>query len=172
MQRLQKILNPVAYQIGWFLCLYHPSYWWLVGLWLPLHLYFFGQAREWRSIVLLTMIGGSIDSLLTFGGVFHFPDWNFPCAPPWLWMIWALFGTTLAHSLSWLQDRPRLAAFLGLIAGPAGWNGGAKLGIVVFGTPFGGPPGRVLWLIALIWALLLPGGIAAARWARAASQRY
>ena len=44
--------------------------------------------------------------------------------------MWAMFGTTLRGSLSWLAGRYGLAALLGAVAGTLSYLGGAKLGAV------------------------------------------
>ena len=72
-------------------------------------------------------------------------------APYWIIAMWLLFATTLNVSLKWLRHRPYLAAILGLVAGPAAYYAGYKLGGVQI-------PDFVSAMAALAagWALLMP----------------
>ena len=71
--------------------------------------------------------------------------------PPWMIALWANFATTLNLSLAGLQNRPGLAALLGLVGGPLAYWGGAGLGAMTFIAPL-----PALITLALGWALLTP----------------
>jgi hypothetical protein len=77
--------------------------------------------------------------------------------PPWMAVLWPLLGSTLDHSMAWLQRRPALAAVLGAAGGLVSYEAGARLGAVemVDATTC-----RVV--IAAAWALLMPGLLALA----------
>ena len=104
------------------------------------------------------LIGGLMDSALTATGVFQFPGWSWPVAPPWLWLIWALFATTLSHTLRWMRGRWIVAAVMGVLAGPGSWSAGAEYGVVVFGTPY------APLILAVVWGALLPGVVWLSGW--------
>jgi hypothetical protein len=76
------------------------------------------------------------------------PEWP----APWLLCIWLGLAATLAHSLSFLQSRPLIAAALGAISAPISYAAGAALNDS-YTLASGAFP---LVFIAIIWALLMP----------------
>jgi hypothetical protein len=78
-------------------------------------------------------------------------------APPWMAVLWPLLGSTLNHSMAWLQRRPVLAALLGAAGGLASYEAGARLGAVEMVDP---TTCRIV--IAAAWAVLMPGLLALA----------
>jgi len=65
--------------------------------------------------------------------------------------MWALFATTINHSMAWLKDRYFLALILGAIFGPLAFIAGENLGAVVFvDRP------KALAALALGWSALMP----------------
>jgi len=108
-----------------------------------------------RALALAVPMGLAMDSMFAASGWLNYAQaWPWPqLAPSWIWALWAAFAMTLNHSLSFLDDRPWLAALFGLVGGPlAYWAAAGTFGAVEFGAP-------LAWIIAalaLAWALLMP----------------
>jgi len=145
------VFNLVGFEAGWLLCV-------LGGSWVALatglvliggHLRFIARPGEWRLLAGFAGLGLLLDGSLTLLGGFDFSGHSqlFGLLPLWLWMLWPLFATLLAHSLTWLWRLPRLAALAGAISGPLSYYGGGVLAGVSLAP----------WLLpvqALIWGTL------------------
>ena len=117
----------------------------------------FGGKRDadLRALGLATLLGVAMDSLFAASGWLNYAQaWPWPMlAPFWIWALWAAFAMTLNHSLSFLQDRPWIAAMLGLVCGPlAYWAAAGTFNAVEFGVPLP----WIMSALGLGWALLLP----------------
>ncbi len=159
---LSKILNFALFQAGWFACVLAGAH----GLPAPavaaaggvmaVSLWRFSADRlcDVRLFLTVALIGFCADTVHLRLGVFALvgaPRFPYVC-PLWLVALWAMFGTTLRGSLSWLAGRYLLAALLGALAGPLSYLGGAKLGAVTL------HPDRVFCIAALAvgWAVMMP----------------
>ncbi|OEC38466.1 hypothetical protein A7D27_21890 [Pseudomonas sp. 1D4] len=148
-------LNALAFQGGWFACVFasqHPLLL-LVPLGaLALHL---SLVAHWRQelplVAAVALLGAALDSLLLNLGLFDFAGES-RWAPLWLILLWALLATTLRHCLAWSARPLWLSALLGALGGPLSYYAGARLADV------GLPLGQVtsLALLAAIWALVFP----------------
>ncbi|QQR90712.1 MAG: DUF2878 domain-containing protein [Myxococcales bacterium] len=163
-----RILNVLQHQVGWFACVLgaawgHP----LLGCMVALaahttHVFATVQPmKELKLMFTVALLGTVLDSIHRSLGVLSFassmgPSW---LAPLWISMLWLGFATTLAHSLAWLRDRYALAALLGFIGGPLSFFAGYRLNAVAFpqGLPYS------LFVIACVWALVMPCLIALAK---------
>ncbi|SFC31165.1 Protein of unknown function [Marinospirillum celere] len=150
----QLIINALVFQIGWFACVLGGTTPWLIvvmGL-LAFHLLFLADRNEARFLLLVAALGTLVDSLWMQAGWMVFPGWEAAWIPPWLILLWMLFGTLLRHALSWLQDRWILATVLGALGGSSSYLAGAELGAAEL------PQGRWMTFLAfaLTWALLFP----------------
>jgi hypothetical protein len=65
--------------------------------------------------------------------------------------MWALFATTIDHSMAWLRSRWVLASLMGAVFGPLAFIAGENLGAVQFIDRH-----LALLALALGWALLMP----------------
>lgn len=72
--------------------------------------------------------------------------------PAWLALLWALFTTTLNHSMAWRARPWRHASLVGGIGGRLSYFAGSRL----TGVGFPQEEAFTLALLALIWAVLLP----------------
>lgn len=151
----EKLLNAALFQIGWFACvLGGNSLWLLVAFAVMLaHL---AWKRSWRSegplLVIILLIGASIDSLLLNAGVFHFPQGGH-LVPLWLALLWPLLGITLNHCLAWTARPWWLASLLGAVSAPFSYYAGSKLAGVEL--PLGLWP--TMGVLAVVWAGVFPG---------------
>lgn len=154
------LINFVLFQIGWFACVVTAS--WQVAITGSLiaisivifHLLVSRQAATEILLVLFAMILGTVwDSWLLMQGWLRFNDgmWHASLAPYWIILLWALFATTINHSLAWLKQRLVLAGVLGAIAGPGAYYAGARLGAVELLDPQ-----AALLVLAVGWALWTP----------------
>jgi hypothetical protein len=159
---MRKILNFVLFQVGWFACVLGGAHDMpmvavaAAGAIICVSLLWFSGDRmsDLRLIQAVALIGFCVDTVQLHFGVFELvgtPRFPHMC-PLWLFALWAMFGTTLRGSLSWLAGRYGLAALLGAVAGPLSYIGGAKLGAVTM------HPNRVFGMAALAvgWAVVMP----------------
>lgn len=112
------------------------------------------RSTEVKLILAAALLGLIVDGLLMTSGFARYaaPGPLSGVPPAWLILMWMAFATTLNQSLSWLEDRPGLAAVLGLIGGAASYYAGARFGAMEFSQP--------LWLalgaVGVLWTAALP----------------
>jgi hypothetical protein len=157
---IRKIINVVAFQIGWFAAVLGAAHGmpWLgvvvVPLVLGLHL---ALSPDWRPELLLALCaavtGFVFDSVLVAADAFSPVPYVFPAPFSSLWMVmlWINFATTMNVSMGWLRGRYTLAAVFGAIGGPMAYYSGAKLGAMTRLPDPGGLLG-----IGIAWAIALP----------------
>jgi hypothetical protein len=159
---MHKILNFALFQAGWFACVLGGANRMplaavaAAGVVIGVSLWWFSADRisDVRLFLAVAVIGFCVDTVNLRFGVFALigaPRFPHLC-PLWLVALWAMFGTTLRGSLSWLAGRYWLAALLGAVAGPLSYLGGAKLGAVSL------PASRAFSVAALAvaWAVAMP----------------
>mgnify|MGYP001033770395 FL=1 len=154
-QTYRNILNFVMFELGWLACILLPQAWALavVGLFLLLHFVLVSQHKleELQFIVIGTLAGSVLDGLWLRTGILADTSGAAVVTPPWLIALWAIFMTSLNHSLKWL-GRNRLVMFLIVpIAGPFAYWSASALGAVTL-------PSLLPSLLALAvgWLVLFP----------------
>ncbi|MBW4933261.1 DUF2878 domain-containing protein [Marinobacter sp. F4206] len=130
----RNILNFAVFQAGWLICILYPGMpaaSLVVGL-LILHFVLVSQKRmsELQFIGLGTVLGASLDLLWFRTGILAGTEGEVLLTPPWLVAIWAIFMTTLNHSLNWISRKAWLPFVLAPIAGPFAYWSASKLGAV------------------------------------------
>lgn len=152
---VRNATNFVLFQVGWLACVLYPnrlSGLLVLGL-LALHLALVSRHRwgELQFIGLGTVLGGALDTLWFQTGVLAASTAEYAVVPPWLLALWAMFMTTLCHSLNWVSSRRWLPFVLAPIAGPFAYWSASKLGAVQLPDP-------ALSLLALAfgWLVLFP----------------
>ncbi|MCX6983910.1 MAG: DUF2878 domain-containing protein [Lentisphaerae bacterium] len=158
----RKIINFVLFQAAWFSCVLSGAHQTpliavavasaVIAISLRM-----GKGNLCADLRLLAVVGGigfCIDSMNLLAGVFALngSPWPMFICPPWLVLIWIVFGTTLRSSLGWLAGRYWLSAALGAVAGPPSYFAGAKLGAVTMDGN---------WMFSAIaltatWAMVMP----------------
>lgn len=100
--------------------------------------------------------------LMEFASPWPSTDW----APAWILALWVGFALTVNHSLSYVCERPALAAVLGAVAGPLAYVAAER----AFGAvALTAPTAVVVGILGAAWALTVPLlGLAAQRVARRA----
>ena len=148
------ILNAVLFQVGWFACIFGARHPWLLAVALACLVAHFLWVASWRTegrlVASVTLFGCALDSFLLNLGVFDFVG-DSPLLPVWLALLWALFATTLNHSLAWSARPWWLSSLLGALAGPLSYLAGARLADV--GLPLGQWP--TLLLLSAVWAAVM-----------------
>jgi len=152
----RNLVNFVGFQVGWLVCVMFPGLpaAGLVLMLLVLHLVLISQHRaaELQFIGLGVLLGGLMDTLWFRVGVLEIAGQSQVLAvPPWLVAIWAIFMTTLCHSLNWIGQYRWLPYLLAPIGGPFAYWSASQLGIVVL-------PDLTLSLLTMAagWLVLLP----------------
>ena len=155
MNRLRdNLLNAGLFQLGWLACVFGAQRPWLLliaATCLAIHVCVLARPGEWRGLLAVTLFGCLLDSLLLHLGVFDFADANL-LLPTWLALLWALFASTLRHSLAWTACPWWLGSLLGALGAPLSYFGGARLAGVEL--PLGLWP--TLMLLGAIWAGVMP----------------
>jgi hypothetical protein len=179
------VINVLGFQLGWVACVSWRTPGLLVAL--PVLAWFvWVSERPARAVGLLlacTLVGLLCDGLLLGSGLLRLvglpgcgdglaggwlqvacsapsPPWRtgLLLAPAWMAVLWALLGSTLNHSMAWLQGRWLLAAVLGGVGGLASYEAGVRLGAVEMVDVV-----ACRWSLGLGWALLMPALLALAR---------
>ena len=149
-----KFLNIVVFNLLWIgLVLGRDT---LIHLTLPsLLIYLVCLLRigdlKLHQILLPATIGITIDSSLTFFGIFIFPDSSL-IIPFWLIVLWINFSTTITLSLSFIGNNKLVAFGLGATALPFNYTVGERLGAVTFGEPYL----FSILVIVLVWSVSFP----------------
>ena len=104
-----------------------------------------------HQILLPAAIGITIDSSLTFFGIFIFPDSSL-IIPFWLIVLWINFSTTITLSLSFIGKSKLVAFGLGATALPFNYTVGERLGAVTFGEPYL----FSILVLVLVWSVSFP----------------
>jgi hypothetical protein len=158
---MKQVLNFGLFYAGWMACVAGAGQgvgWLGPALMVPLlavQAWLTPNLRlEVRFLFVLGVLGLLLDSVFSVAGVLDYRPfpWPPPVAPLWIGALWVLFGTTLGRSLSWLAERPGLAALLGLLGGPGSYLAGERLGAVSFGLP----PFASLAVLGLAWGAAMP----------------
>ena len=149
-----KFLNIVVFNLLWVgLVLGRDS---LIYLTLPsLLIYLACLLRigdlKLHQILFPALIGITIDSSLTFFGIFIFTESIF-IIPLWLIVLWINFSTTLTLSLSFIGKNKLVAFGLGATALPFNYTVGERLGAVTFGEPYL----FSILILVLVWSVSFP----------------
>lgn len=149
---IRNTINFVLFQAGWFICVLYPGLpaAGLVLLLIGFHLAFISRYRmtELQFIGAGTVIGGVLDGIWFRTGILDDGSGSVELTPVWLVGIWAIFMTTLSHSLSWISSRAWLPFVCAPVAGPFAYWSASKLGTVELPDPAISLPALAVgWLI-------------------------
>ena len=154
------IKNFIGFQIGWFACVVGAAQGYpLVAVAVVSIIVIFHLLRdnnlysELCLIISAVFIGIIWESLLLASGWLAYASSGVASifVPIWLVAMWALFATTINHSMAWLKNRYFLALLLGAVFGPLAFIAGENLGAVVFLDRT-----MALTSLAVGWAVLMP----------------
>ena len=157
---MQKIINFVLFQIGWFACVIGAAKqmpWLGVIVVLAIITWHLSQAKQPKLELILLLvaviIGGIYDQLMQSSSllVYQAHGWSESIVPAWILALWAVFVTTLNVSLRWMRGKWLVAILFGAIGGPLAYIGAARLGAVNLDNL---PLSYVA--LSLGWAILTP----------------
>jgi len=150
------LINAVAFQVGWFVCvlLGTPFALAYAALALVLHFGFAPVHRlDWLAVCVAVPLGVLHDNLLWHFDVLDFDAVaNFGIAPIWLLCLWVLMALTFNHALQWFYNRPGWLAVMGALGGPMAYYGGVMLS----GADWGMALVPALAVMLAVWCGLLP----------------
>lgn len=108
--------------------------------------------REYKTVLSTLVLGLLLETLLIRNGWVDYGDVaQLFGVPIWLWVLWAMFGSTLNGCLRFFRTRPLWSCLFGVIGGPLAWLGGESLGALQLSSH-----DQSLWALALGWGVLLP----------------
>ncbi|MBQ0763939.1 DUF2878 domain-containing protein [Marinobacter psychrophilus] len=151
----RNILNFVMFELGWFACVLLSQAWALiiVAVFLLVHFVLVSQYKmdELKFIVIGTLAGSLLDGLWLRTGILADTSGAAITTPLWLVALWAIFMTSLNHSLKWLGSNRVLMLLVVPIAGPFAYWSASALGAVTL-------PNLLPSLLALAvgWLVLFP----------------
>jgi hypothetical protein len=169
---MRNLFNFAAFYVGWFACVGGASYGMsllgplVVAAIVILHGWNFSVSRnEVCFIVAALLLGCLTDAFLMRVGALSFAGTEASRAlpPAWLISLWAIFATTVNHSLAWLTGRYRLGALFGAVGGPLSYYAGVRLQAAVFPDP-----AFSVLAIATVWAGVMPALLWLNDWLREA----
>ncbi|MFC4260446.1 DUF2878 domain-containing protein [Marinobacter lacisalsi] len=149
-----KVVNFALFQAGWLACVLLTNAWAVaiaIGV-VAFHLAVVSvrPAAEARFILLGVVLGSLLDGLWFSTGMIE-DGAGSTWTPLWLTAIWALFMTTLAHSLAWMHQRIWLPFVFAPVAGPLAYLAASKLDAVTL-------PANTVSIAALAvgWLVIFP----------------
>lgn len=142
------LINMLGFNLVWFGLVYWGNCFIPIAIFLIcVHLIKLSHFKyEMRLVLLVTVLGSSIDNILTFLYVFQFDNTHF--TPLWLVVLWASFACTLCHSLRFLDNSRVMQLLIGGLVSPLSYIAGHKLGAVNFSYSMV----MTYSLLAVIWA--------------------
>lgn len=133
-ETLRNVINFVLFQAGWLICILYPGVMaaGVVAVFLAIHFALISQNRwvEAQFVGLGTVVGGVLDGIWFYTGVLDDGTGQVVLTPIWLIAIWAIFMTTLSHSLQWVSRKRWLPWVLAPMAGPFAYWSASQLGAV------------------------------------------
>lgn len=156
------LLNSILYMIGWF-CIVHSAaggYSWegilVASIIVLFHLLRSEYPFSELFLILFALVAGFfIESFFVYCGMLSFasPNKHFVyIAPFWLASLYAVFSTTINHSLARFGSSFMTAAIFGFGGSICSYYAGYKLGAVEFLAPKAGS----LLVIGSVWFFFLP----------------
>lgn len=121
------------------------------------------RKHELKLIALMALLGTIIDSIYASIGMIHYNagyeglPW---LAPFWITAIWALYASTLNHSLTWLRHNWWIAAIFGAVGGPASYAASIELGAASYGFD----KAIVLAILTIVWTFAFPLSFVVSNW--------
>ncbi|MEM9620376.1 MAG: DUF2878 domain-containing protein [Pseudomonadota bacterium] len=142
-----NIVNAILFQATWFACVLGGTLWGLFGL--STLLLFMAYAGNWRQDLTLlsgaALIGAAVDTLWIQLGIL---DFGTLLAPVWIIFMWMGLALTVNYSLSFLKNKPMLAAIMAACSAPLSYFAGERFGAVDISNPQG------IVLISIAWGTL------------------
>ncbi|MGM0434146.1 MAG: DUF2878 domain-containing protein [Pseudomonadota bacterium] len=164
---MRSLANFILFQLGWFVAVLYPGQLAaFTGLAIvAAHLMFISAfpQREFRFILMATVLGSVLDVLHQNLGILSFPGhegaYSSGMIPAWLVMLWAIFATAVNHCLYWMRQHRLVLFGLPPFAGALAYAAAEQVGTIEIG--YG------LWGIVAIgvgWGLIYPVLVRISQW--------
>lgn len=164
---MRSLANLALFQLGWFVTVLYPGKMAaLTGVAIvAVHLMVISAfpQREFRFILMATVLGSVLDVVHQNLGVLRFPGYEGAFAsgmiPVWLVMLWAVFATAINHCLYWMRHYRLVLFGMPPFAGALAYAAAEQLGTIEIG--YG------LWGIVAIgvgWGLIYPVLVRISQW--------
>lgn len=147
------IMNAILFQLCWFSAILIEWYIALIPL-IVMIVHIISLRHNTRlsikPLILLSMMGIVMDSILKYVGVYDFSDTTallpFLDLPLWLAVLWFNFCFTLSISLEWLLRKPLVFTLACMLMGPVSYLAGRRFEVVAFSD-------SNLWILSLEWLI-------------------
>ena len=149
------LINFLSYYFAWIgiaICAQHELFtavWGILLCFLFIHFRFVSEdrLREFKSILLCSLLGISLDSILHHLNLFQFKS-NYLI---WLLPIWIIFTSTINHSLKlFLNNRAYIVFIIGGLAGPLSYFFASKFNLIIYQISI-----STLFIHFFIWGILM-----------------
>jgi len=124
-----------------------------LAFFLTVHAFLSESARtDYLVCILAIALGLVIESINAKTGLIVHPVGDSLFPPLWIIILWCNLGLIFNNSVSWLLDKPLLAALLGAAGGTVSYIGGVAIGAASFGVPLE----TAAPALAITWAIVTP----------------
>ncbi len=150
----RTLYNGVVFNLSWLACVLGGSVVAapVVLLVVAVHLHFFSSNKaEIALIFVVVLLGIVVDGIFIRSGLLIPPDSSL-WPPLWLTSLWALFATTLNHSMRWFQNHLYIAACVGGISGALSYLAGTRLSDFSLREPLP----VTLGIFFFVWCIVFP----------------
>jgi len=157
-----RVANGLLFYLNWFICLEGVisgrPFLGVISSVVILCIHFFIVKQRLQDFILvatLIFFGLLVDTTLMNNGVLQFASPNkffVSLAPIWVLSLHAIFGTTINHSLAYLDRHWLMSAIFGAGGGGFSYFVGEKVGAVEFLLP----TYESVAVIALVWMIYFP----------------
>lgn len=164
---MRNLANFILFQLGWFVAVIYPGQ--LAALIavaiVATHLMFISAfpQREFRFILMATVLGSVLDVLHQNLGILRFPGYegafDSGMIPVWLVMLWAVFATAVNHCLYWMRHYRLVLFGLPPFAGALAYGAAERVGTIEIGYGLWG-----IVAIGLGWGLAYPVLVRVSQW--------
>lgn len=168
---LKRLFNMGCFYGGWLICMHEatgptPFFGPFVVAMLLIYQMFLTTVF-WVDAILvvsLALVGTIVDSLYIWIGLIEFKGGYACCphiAPLWITSLWALYASSINHSLDWLRWH------IILIAAPTGAAGAISsylVGIQLGAATSHYSPTVTFGVIGLVWAIVVPVSLMYSKW--------
>lgn len=134
---MRNIFNFLLFQIQWILCVFNikHGFYYALGIFL-IQCIFLCYKKNYLKLLLvliLSLLGISVDTALMQIGVFIFPGWEYHyIIPSWLLTLWFCFSLWFVRA-NYINQKLLAYTMLCAIFGPWSYYIGMKLGALNFG---------------------------------------
>jgi hypothetical protein len=165
-----KLVDVLVLQAGWFACVLGAARGvaWVGPAFVAVALAarcsrVASPGRDLLTAAAVAVPGVLADTAVAAAGVVAYGEGpRLGLLPLWIVALWPLFGVSFHSVLAWLHGRPALAAVMGALGGPPGYFAAERLGAL--SLPGSGP--FTFAVLAVAWGVVMPLGLAIARWIR------